>query len=189
MNFARKYIEPFWHFTAFTPTIPKLYWNVRSQEQRILNLFELLNKIICYADYLGKDLNELAEILDEIEQKLDDPEFYEQYLELLQQWLDEHMPEIIGRAAQMVFFGLTDDGYFVAYIPTGYAWDDIVFDTGMVYGTDEYGRLILLYDVENAEHNVNQGLITDRQMLNRCVNDITEIQTTLYAPMSEGGMH
>lgn len=49
--------------------------------------------------------------------------------------------EIISKTMKMVFFGLTDDGYFCAYIPD--TWDDIQFDTGMIYGEPEYGRLIL----------------------------------------------
>ena len=49
--------------------------------------------------------------------------------------------------ATMVFFGITDDGYFVAYIPE--SWDDITFNTT---GLDinlpiqpEYGHLVLSY--------------------------------------------
>ena len=40
-------------FTEFTPTVPKLYWDVESQEQRILALCKQLHKLICYIDYVG----------------------------------------------------------------------------------------------------------------------------------------
>jgi len=53
----------------------------------------------------------------------------------------------------MVFFGVTLDGHFVAYIPE--SWTDIDFDTGMIYGTPEYGRLILRYEVDSP-HDVEQ---------------------------------
>ena len=183
-----RHITPFWSFTAFTPTIPKLYWDVRSQEQRILNLFELLNKIICYADYLGKDVDELAQMLDEMARKLDDPEFFERYIALLQNWLDEHMPEIIGRAAQMVFFGLTDDGRFCAYIPRGYAWDDIEFDTGANYGHFDYGRLILRYNVEGSGVIDNTGVYYDTGgKIIELESRIARTERTLYTPMAEGG--
>ena len=174
MIIPRRYI-PFWNFTDYTPTIPKLYWDVRSQEQRILNLFELVNKVICYADYIGTDIDDLIDmvnelsarldtVLDEVEEELQETkdwvndringlidEIYQECLRRFTDWLDEHMPEIIGKAAQMVFFGLTLEGHFVAYIPQGYAWDDIEFDTGMDYSLETYGRLILRYDVDQTE--------------------------------------
>ena len=47
----------------------------------------------------------------------------------------------------LVFFGLTDSGYFVAYIPDG--WDEIIFNTtGLDIQLDlepEYGHLVLSY--------------------------------------------
>lgn len=64
----------------------------------------------------------------------------------LHKWVVENTPSIIGEAIKMVFFGLTEDGYFVAYIPEG--WDDIIFNTAgldlTVPGID-YGTLILSY--------------------------------------------
>lgn len=49
----------------------------------------------------------------------------------------------------MVFFGLTSDGHFCAYIPG--SWADIEFDTGAVYGTSQYGRLLLRYRTDGSE--------------------------------------
>ena len=49
----RRVIPPFAGFTEFTPTIPKLYWDVHSQEQRIHRICDMLDKIICYANFLG----------------------------------------------------------------------------------------------------------------------------------------
>ena len=42
----------------------------------------------------------------------------------------------------------------MAYIPESF--DDIVFDTGANYGSDEYGRLILRWDVDDSGFAVNQ---------------------------------
>ena len=57
-------------------------------------------------------------------------------------------------ADKNLLFGLTLEGYFVAYCPE--SWSDIIFDTGMVYGLDTYGRLILRYDVDSPYDNVDQ---------------------------------
>lgn len=63
------------------------------------------------------------------------------------EWISAHFYDIIGDMMKMVFFGLTDSGYFVAYIPE--SWDDIqFFTTGWDFNTDlmpEFGHLVLGY--------------------------------------------
>lgn len=62
-------------------------------------------------------------------------------------WISEHFYDIVGDMMKMVFFGLTDTGYFVAYIPE--SWNDIqFFTTGWDFTTDlmpEFGHLVLGY--------------------------------------------
>jgi len=66
--------------------------------------------------------------------------------EALYKWVAAHTVEIIGRAIKTVFFGINDDGYFVAYIPD--SWSDITFGTS---GLDtfpegvDFGHLTLIY--------------------------------------------
>ena len=64
----------------------------------------------------------------------------------LEAWVRTNGVDIIGELVKMVFFGITMDGYFVAYIPD--SWDEITFGTT---GLDdfpagvEYGHLTLSY--------------------------------------------
>lgn len=62
-------------------------------------------------------------------------------------WMRTNAPDIISEIIKTVFFGLTDDGYFVAYIPD--SWDDIIFNTTGLDITvalqPEYGHLVLSY--------------------------------------------
>ena len=152
-----RYVPPFFGFTAFTPTIPKLYWDVHSQEQRIHRICEMLDKIICYANFLGEktDIN-IAEIeaLKAEFKEFKEHGFEDYYLEQIEKWVNENLETLYHLLVKQVYFGLTLDGHFVAYIPE--SWDDIVFDTGMVYGNDEYGRLILRWDVDESGEEVNQ---------------------------------
>lgn len=66
----------------------------------------------------------------------------------LRNWFVLNSASIFGELAKMVIFNITDDGYFVAYIPE--SWNDIIFGTT---GLDEiipgydYGRLVLSYNV------------------------------------------
>ena len=62
-------------------------------------------------------------------------------------WMEQNALDIVGKLATTVFFGLTDSGHFVAYIPE--SWDDITFKTTeydySVPCFDEYGHLVLIY--------------------------------------------
>ena len=64
----------------------------------------------------------------------------------LKEWIERNSESIIADAIELVFFGLSDDGYFLAFIPD--SWDEITFGTT---GYDdfpagiEYGHLTLAY--------------------------------------------
>ena len=65
----------------------------------------------------------------------------------MKEWIVRNFYDIVGDMTKMVFFGLTDSGYFVTYIPE--SWDDIDFKTT---GWDitlaiqpDYGHLVLEY--------------------------------------------
>ena len=63
-------------------------------------------------------------------------------------WLSENAIYLLGELVKMVFFGITDDGYFVAYIPE--SWDDIIFGTtglDTIIPGYEYGRLVLSMEI------------------------------------------
>lgn len=190
-----RYAPPFAGFTEFTASIPKLYFNVKSQEQRIHAMCELINKLICYADMLGDKVSDdhdaIEELIDEFN-KFKDSGFLDYYEQQLEAWINAHMPDIIGKYVRMVFFGLTLDGCFVAYIPEGTGWNDIVFDTGAVYGSDEYGRLILNYAVDGEPQPVDRGTEPARndfeqlqQLIAAIEGRVTHNEDTLYTAMQE----
>ena len=64
----------------------------------------------------------------------------------LKLWINANLESLIADAMKMVFFGLTEDGYFVAYIPD--SWSEITFGTS---GLDDFpanvdfGHLTLSY--------------------------------------------
>lgn len=59
------------------------------------------------------------------------------------------LPDLVGDVIKQVWFGLTDSGYFVAYIPE--SWKEITFRTTEYdYSTPlqpDYGHLVLLMEV------------------------------------------
>lgn len=96
-----------------------------------------------------QELQELAHRVDGFEAFYDDimaGDFPEPFKVAFDHYIAENALDILGEAAKMVFFGLTDDGYFVAFIPE--SWDEITFGTT---GLDDfpagipYGHLTLSY--------------------------------------------
>lgn len=84
-------IPSFAGFTEFTSSIPKLYWDVKSQEQRILAICKLLNKVICYADMLGENVDEIAHTMQEILDGKLDP----MIIAAIAEWFENNQPEIL----------------------------------------------------------------------------------------------
>ena len=169
------HIVPYGSYTAYTPALPQFYWDVYSAEQRIKHICYEIDKIIAYANMLGVNINATHEDvakLQELFQKFQDQGLAELYEKLLQQWVDDNMERIISRAVKFVYFGLTNDGYFCAYIPD--SWDEITFDTGAVYGRSDYGRLILKMqtDSPNSIDNTYSYSLSQSASLKQLIADL-----------------
>ena len=74
--------------------------------------------------------------------------FPKEISDAIKNWITANFYDIVGDMAKTVWFGLTDAGYFVAYIPE--SWDEVKFKTtGYDYTTElqpEYGHLVLQAD-------------------------------------------
>lgn len=64
-----------------------------------------------------------------------------------EKWMRENANDLVGQIVKNVFFEISMEGYFIAWIPD--SWDDIIFNTT---GLDislalqpEYGYLVLSY--------------------------------------------
>lgn len=133
-------------WTQFTPTIPKLYWDVYSQEQRIKELCENYWKSEQYLDFIAEITNQWGEdVANELNSEIEKmwKAVNDGYKDAISEWMIEDLPDIISSAMKMVFFGLTEDGYFCAWIPN--SWQGIIFDTVADYLNENYGCLVLSY--------------------------------------------
>jgi hypothetical protein len=62
----------------------------------------------------------------------------------IEAWLSTHAADVIAAIIKNVYFGLTNAGYFAAYIPA--SWDEFLdFDTVMDGDNPLYGHLLLKY--------------------------------------------
>lgn len=144
------WIVPFAGFTDFTPTVPQMYWNVDSAEQRYHLLCKMLHKSICYDDYLAGKIqlnrDDIDELLEEFA-KFMESGFDDYYAEQVMQWIDTHLQYIYENTIQQIFFSLDESGYLIAHVPVG--WQQIRFSTPLDYSDQTtYGRLCLTYDFD-----------------------------------------
>lgn len=160
--------------TPYTPTIPQFYWDMESSEQRIKYLCVLYDRLMKYVNGVKDRVNLNSDAIKELQdafQKFMDSGFDDYYAEQVEKWIAENMQAIVdAMAMKTVYFGLTLDGYFVAYIPD--SWSDVVFDTGAVYGTEEYGRLLLRYNVDAPANEVDNYY--DPSALDKAVRHVLE---------------
>lgn len=138
-------IPSLWGWTDFTSALPSFYWDVESAEQRIKEICCKLHKLCEYANMLGENINIDHDLINELQtafEKFMESGFDDYYKEQVQAWIDEHLNDVLRWITGHVFFGLTEDGYFCAYIPE--TWQ-FVFDTIVDYQSENYGRLVIKY--------------------------------------------
>lgn len=58
-------LPPYWGYTQYTPVIPKFYWDVYSQEQRIKHLCEEYDRLAHYASMLAEEINTIEAVTPE----------------------------------------------------------------------------------------------------------------------------
>lgn len=86
-------------------------------------------------------INDLEQLLADVA----DGNFPKEISEAIADFIAKNFYDIVGEMIKTVWFGLTDSGYFVAYIPD--SWQDVVFQT-TGYDIDielqpDYGHLVL----------------------------------------------
>lgn len=69
--------------------------------------------------------------------------YLDQMLTLVQTWVDDNLPGIVGSVVKFVQFGLTPTGRFCARIPEN--WDFLKFGTIMDPTSELYGHLFITY--------------------------------------------
>ena len=122
------------HTRTYDNDLGWLIRNVKSAEDAVKKLEEFMADSQDAFDQLNKLLDDIAA-----------GAFPEEISNAIRNYIVKNFYDIVGDMAMTVWFGLTDGGYFVAYIPE--SWDEITFKTtGYDYDTElqpEYGHLVL----------------------------------------------
>lgn len=90
-------IPPFAGFTGINGTVPQLYWNSYSAEQRIKAICMELKRAIDYAESIGMEVNEVSEAVQDIyDGKIDDI-----IIATINEWFEENQPELLNRLSEL----------------------------------------------------------------------------------------
>ena len=84
-------IQRFAFWNPSTWAIPTLYWDAFSNEQRFHAICKQLSKVIGYSDYLGTNVNDIAERLKAIEEGQLDPLIVAE----IEAWFNDNQPAIV----------------------------------------------------------------------------------------------
>lgn len=94
--------------------------------------------------------NEYKQAYEDFTKMVEDIEngtFPDSIVNAFNSWMSKNALDLIGQLVKCVFFEISPDGYFIAWIPE--SWDDVLFNTT---GLDislalqpDYGHLVLSY--------------------------------------------
>ena len=120
-----------------------LYWLVNQLKQALTNTETLRLHDIgqdTRLDGLDTLTAQLKEATDQLFAKLKAGDFTK---DTFIEWVNTNMTGIIYQMVRFVFFGLDDDGHFVAYIPA--SWEFLHFDTLLDPDKPGFGHLVVYY--------------------------------------------
>lgn len=131
--------------------LPAVYGDEMSYYEVLCIVRDKLNDVIAQLNHQGENVNGLIEVYNtlnvrvtDLENELDavkNGEYVHLYLDSIIAWIDANLQQLVSRIVKFVCFGLSDDGYFTAYIPA--TWAFLSFDTVATYDDPDYGKLII----------------------------------------------
>lgn len=131
--------------------LPLVYDDSLSYYEVLCKLTDYMNVVIANQDFFNKTLEEYGLTIEQLQKDVEDlqaelekvknGDYISLYLDSIIAWVDKNLQGLVARIVKYVCFGLTQNGYFIAYIPD--SWDFITFDTIIDTTSDLYGHLVL----------------------------------------------
>ena len=125
------YFDP---FMIANPTLPKLYWEVKSPEQLVANLYCIVDAMKDPINNTAEQVNKNTAVIEQLKdviESIENGEYYDQYIDGLAKWIDENLQQLVARQSKYVFptFYQEPDTEVIRYalvIPQG--WEHLKFD-------------------------------------------------------------
>ena len=149
MNQPTPDVAPFRYYVQMV--LPAVYGDELSYYEVLAKVTEKLNEVIENLNKQGQNVNDLMVFYNQMKAQVDalenegdavkNGEYVHLYLDSIIAWIDANLQQLVSRIVKFVCFGLSDDGYFTAYIPA--TWAFLSFDTVATYDDPDYGKLII----------------------------------------------
>ena len=125
------YFDP---FMIANPTLPKIYWEVKSPEQLIANLYCIIEALKDPINNTTEQVNKNTAAIERIQAVIDSIEnggYFDKYIDGLAQWIDDNIQELVARQSKYLFptfYKEPDTGAwrYALVIPQG--WEHLRFD-------------------------------------------------------------
>lgn len=145
--------DTFTPFRFFTQRVlPTVYGDELSYYEVLCKLAKSVNSSMEAQNQDNDNLKEIYAYLEELQKIMDEfmrSGFDDYYMEMFKKWMDENMWCVMSWASRCVWFGITEDGYFAAYIPDNMNFLD--FDVNLDPTDPDYGKLYMSYCQEVYE--------------------------------------
>lgn len=120
-------------FMIANPTLPKLYWEVKSPEQLIANLYCIIEALKDPINNTIEQVNENTEAIEAIQTVINSIQnggYFDRYVDGLAKWIDENIQQLVARQSKYVFptfYQEPDTGAwrYALVIPQG--WEHLKF--------------------------------------------------------------
>ena len=117
----------------------------------LLKVCRKLNETITTLNQVGEQTQENKEAIEALQQDVDNihselekvknGDYVSLYLDSIINYINNNLQDLAGNIVKFIVFGLSQDGHFVAMIPS--TWEFIHFNTIMDYSSPQYGHLVL----------------------------------------------
>lgn len=115
------------------PTLPKLYWEVKSPEQLVANLYCIIDALKDHVNATTEQVNDNSQAIEEIQTVIDAIEnggYYDKYIDGLAKWIDANLQQLVARQSKYVFptfYQEPDTGVWRHAIVVPQGWEHLKF--------------------------------------------------------------
>lgn len=132
---------------SYYEQLSKLLWMIQDLAKGLDGFLDVVEELKIRQDEVEQAFADLQQTVnDEIDkmyellERIKNGEYLDLYLDAIKEYIDRNLQLFVSNIVKYVNFGISDDGYFVAYIPE--TWEFIEFST-MPWDEPLAGHLVL----------------------------------------------
>lgn len=179
---------PPYYYNFTNPTLPKFYYEVKSQEQLLATISCALEGLTKHENAVTDNVNVNTEDIEELQkyvEAIQNGEYVDGYIDQLAAYIDANLTDLVGRIAQYVFPSFYWDGdcwRYMVVVPTNWDWLRFRWVWDQEDGTYHIalGYTVTNEQVEDYNPNPGSGNEQDIAALKKKINEVSSsLQTSI----------